>query len=544
MSQISIPQRRELPASKLWAALAVALCVVAIGFPSLYYPFGRDQGIHAYIAKLAGDGYVVYRDVFNVKPPLTTVVHWLAQALFGESMRAIRILDLLIMTATALMLQSLVARSLRSAWLGAAAGVGFAAFYYSNIYWFTAQTDGWCSFFMTASVLLYVRSLDTRSARARIWILCAAGLMVGLSFWLKYTSATVLLVFPSVHRARGLAWRRILGDGAAVSAGFLSCIAIGVAALAAMGALPAFLDIQDFMRSYVGHRAPWWEYPLSPLLVLVGAKFATALAMLGFYATYKALSRSERRAEAIGLLVWLAAAWGSALLQGKVFLYHLLPLYPPLAIAAAAGLQALAAKLRQLRWRGVEAPVTVAACALMVALSNVPNQYRALAPVLSGGERAMRGYWDSDLFGHSDFRTSDNLALVDYLKQRTLPCDSLFVWGYEPAVYFLSQRRLVSRFLYNFPMFTAYYRQSYRDEFMAVIERDTPAVFVVEHEDRTPWVSGHDRDSAEVLEQFGALKSFVGEHYRLRDRVARFDVYYRRDIDPAATRRCPAPAQR
>ena len=545
MSETALTRFRPTHATAYVAALAVVLAVAVIALPSLYYPFGRDQGIHAYIAKLAGDGYVVYRDVFNVKPPLTTVVHGLAQALFGETMRAIRLMDLLIVAATALMLQSLVARYLKSLWLGGVAAVAFATGHYSNSYWSTAQTDGWTCLFVAAAMLLYSRSLDARSAQVRMLILCAAGVMIGFAFWLKYTIVVTLLVFPAVHLAERLHWRRILADGAAVSAGFLACVLLGIATLTAIGALPAFLDIQDFMRSYVAHGRAWREFALAPLLMLVRAPFATALAMLGFYAVYRTLSRPGRhRPEAVALLVWTAAAWGAALLQGKVFVYHLLPLNLPLAIAAAVGVHALTGVLARLGGRRTAALAAATACALIVWLSNIPSHYRALGTALGGNEQALRAYWDGGRFSHSDFDTRDNLALVDYLKQRTLPCDSLYVWGYEPAVYFLSGRRMVSRFLYNFPMFTAYYRQSYRDEFMAALAADTPAVFVVEHEDRTPHVSVHDHDSAEIMAQFGALKSFLGERYRLRDRVARFDVYYRSDIDPAAARRCPAAAQR
>jgi hypothetical protein len=438
------------------------------------------------------------------------------------------------------MLRSLVVRHLRSVWLGLVAAVAFAAGHYANNYWFTAQTDGWSNLFLVASVLLYDRSLGARSARTRAIVLFSAGALIGFAFWLKYTTAAVLLVFPAIHLAQRLPWQRILADAVAISAGFLACVGAGIATLAAMGALAAFLDIQDFMRSYVAHGRAWWEFLLAPLLILAGSKVATAMAMIGLYAIYKSLAGSARRPEAVGLLVWIAAAWGSAVLQGKIIPYHLLPLLPPLAIAAAVGAQALIAALRRLTPRSFEGPIVAAACILIVWSSTVPTQYRTLGPALGGDGRALRTYWDSAGFGHDDFETKDNLALVDYLKAQTLPCDKVFIWGYEPGVYFLAQRRPVSRFVYNFPMFTAYYRQSYRDELMADLGRETPAVFVVQHEDRTPHVSVHNHDSAEVLEQFDALKSFVTANYRLRDKVGRFDVYFRRDIDPDAARACLA----
>ena len=531
----SIDQRWQPAAT----AAVVTLAVAAIAFPSLFYPFGRDQGIHAYIAKLAGDGLVVYRDIFNVKPPMTTVVHWLSQLLFGETMYAIRLMDAVIIAVTGILLQLLAARHLRSSWLGIVAAVAYAASHFSNGYWFTAQTDGWCGLFMTASVFAYSRALDAPTARRRLWLLAAAGVAVGLSFWTKYTSAVVVIVFPAVHMAMGYGARRILADGAAVAAGLIACIGLGIAVLAAQGALYPFLDIQDFMRSYISHGPSLLHAFLAPFFALVGAKMVPAFAMLGLYAAYRSISNRRHVPECAGMLAWLAAGTASGLLQGKMFLYHMLPMQPPLAVAAAVGVGALAQWLAGRTKRTVVVPVALVTCALIVAFSEIPRKYREILPVLRG-EMTLRAFYDDPAFNHGDFMTTHNLALVDYLKEKTLPCDSAFLWGYEPGVYFLSGRPLVTRFVFNFPMFTAYYRQSYRDEFMAGLKATPPSVFIVEHEDRTPHVSVHNNDSAEVFEQFPALKAFIAANYALRDRVTRFDVYFREDIVPGVARACPA----
>ncbi|WP_295530185.1 hypothetical protein [uncultured Thioclava sp.] len=84
------------------ARVFALIIVPLIGAYSLLEPFGRDQGIHATIAYALDNGLVTYRDVFNIKPPLTTAVHWLSQVLFGHSMMAIRELDLIFATLTAL----------------------------------------------------------------------------------------------------------------------------------------------------------------------------------------------------------------------------------------------------------------------------------------------------------------------------------------------------------------------------------------------------------------------------------------------------------
>jgi hypothetical protein len=520
-------------------AVLVAIAVLVIGFPSLYLPFGRDQGIHAFIAELAGDGLVLYRDIYNVKPPLTTLVHWLSQILFGENMRAIRIMDLLFVAATALMLLFLAARHLRSLGVGAVAAVAYAAFHFSNDYWSTAQTDGWTSAFTVASMLFYSRSLDTPRRGISLVLLLATGFAVGLSFWLKYTSMLVLGIFLAAHLALRYSWRRVLADGLAVAGGFLSCLGLGFAVLAVQGALDPFLDSQNFVRSYVAVPHALAKYLPIWLNALVSAKLAIALAVVGVGVIGKAAATGKLRPGSVALLAWLAAGLGAGLVQGKGFPYHLLPVYPPLAIAAAVGWRAILAMLPRFGGDERRASIMPAICLLIIWFSQTPANYRDLMPVMLGDGPAIRAYWNSIGSDHPDSSVSDNLALADYLTRETLPCDSVYIWGFEPAVYFLAQRRPVTRFVYNFPMFTAYYRQSYRDEFMAGIAANPPSTFVVEHEDRSPEVSIHNHDSAEILRQFDALKTFLAASYRWRDRIARFEIYFRRDIEPGAARSCP-----
>ena len=520
------------------AILGVLLAVIAIAYPSLFLPFGRDQGIHANIAKLVQDGLVVYRDIFNVKPPMTTVIHWLSQRLFGETVQAIRLMDIVIIAAACVMLQLLVTRHLKSVWLGVVAAIAYACFHFSNGYWFSAQTDGWCGFFTIAAMLAYSHALDREDTRGRLLLLAIAGFAIGLSFWLKYTSALVILVFPAVHLAMGANTRRILRDGAAVTAGLILCIGGGIAVLAAQGALVAFLDIQDFMRSYVAHHRSILRIALSPFFALAGAKLAAILSMLGIYALFKSIQRRQRVPECIGLLVWIVAGCASGLLQGKVFPYHMLPFQPPLAVAAAVGVGVLIGQLGRRTKHDATIPIALCASLLIIWFSEIPKKYSEVLPLLRG-EQSLRAYWDIEEFNHVDFKTTHNMALVDYLRRETLACDTVYLWGFEPGVYFKADRRPVTRFTFNFPMFSAFYRQSYRDEFMADLRETPPVVFIVEHDDRTPNVSIHNKDSAEVLEEFGKLKAFLNGRYTHRDRITRFDVYFRNDIAAVGSRRCP-----
>lgn len=80
------------PRASFWQSrkcLALTLVLVLLlGSPSLTYPFGRDQGEYAVLAIEEMAGRVIYRDVFNVKPPMTHWLHALALLVFGRSMLA------------------------------------------------------------------------------------------------------------------------------------------------------------------------------------------------------------------------------------------------------------------------------------------------------------------------------------------------------------------------------------------------------------------------------------------------------------------------
>src|SRR6186713_1473285 len=82
-----------------WLAI---ICWLVIGFSALsilLYSFGRDQGIYAVVADTILKGGMPYRDAWDFKPPGIFLTYTLAQALFGKSMLAIRLLEAIALVA-------------------------------------------------------------------------------------------------------------------------------------------------------------------------------------------------------------------------------------------------------------------------------------------------------------------------------------------------------------------------------------------------------------------------------------------------------------
>src|SRR5689334_10365233 len=78
-----------------WLRLAAWFVVLVAAFQILMFPFGRDQGIYALVGEGILRGQVPYRDLWDFKPPGVFLVYAFAQGIFGKSMLAPRLLEVL-----------------------------------------------------------------------------------------------------------------------------------------------------------------------------------------------------------------------------------------------------------------------------------------------------------------------------------------------------------------------------------------------------------------------------------------------------------------
>src|ERR1043165_8106316 len=78
-----------------WLKGAAFLIVGFAALQILLFPFGRDQGIYALVGEGILHGKLPYRDLWDFKPPGVFFVYALAQGVFGKSMLAPRLLEVL-----------------------------------------------------------------------------------------------------------------------------------------------------------------------------------------------------------------------------------------------------------------------------------------------------------------------------------------------------------------------------------------------------------------------------------------------------------------
>jgi hypothetical protein len=114
--------------------------------------------------------------------------------------------------------------------------------------------------------------------------------------------------------------------------------------------------------------------------------------------------------------------------------------------------------------------------------------------------------------------------VASWIRASTQPEETVFVWGFEPVIYSMSERAPASRYVYNVAQRVPWVGEVPRAMLMRDLRRMRPRVIVVQRGDALPQVTGNDLDSAAALETFPELRSFM-EDYALVFQRRNLDVY-------------------
>lgn len=532
------PRRSRLNQSIIELAL-VFLFLLILGLPNLVYPFGTDQGEYAYTATEMLSGKVIYRDVFNVKPPVTHVLHAVALEAFGRNMLSLRLLDWFWQVGTGVAIAAITWLLYRRRWAGLLVGVLYGIGYYSVDFWHSAQTDGFVNLPAALCVLFFV--LGVQRKRPVFWLLSgsAAGIAVLTKYPIGLLLPFVLLMIPLV---RGLN-RRSLREMVLVGVGFGLPLLFFVAYSGLRGGLGAFLDIQfgyiphynsGFARdqSYLAYT---WDrfvlfWDIKPAIRLFAAVWLAEVLLSGLAA--------EWPREQWIIPLWAVAGLVYPAVQNHYNDGHMHTLLPPLAIMLThlvLNLDGLMSRYLP-RFRPAAIVLGIALPFLLLFLPqspyeqlNISTKFSDFAAVITGRRTLEENYLTGNYgtYGYG-FSAQAIVEAGQYVKERTRPEDDIFVWSFEPAVYFLSERDSASRFIFNYPLYGDFAWPEYKEQFLNEINTEQPALILVARNDAMPWVSGTENDSLAAFEKFHAFREFVETGYKPVDQVAQFTVYARK----------------
>lgn len=481
------------------------LLLAFVAGTSLMWPLGWDQGIFASVGRVIAEGGVPYRDAFDIKGPVTHYVYALTHFLFGTVTWGIRVVDMGLMLAAALVLRPIsVALGLSPV----AVLVVYLLWYASGTYWHTAQPDAWAGGLLSAAIVLSLT--PTRFAVGKS---AAAGALIGATSLIKPHYAG-FLVLPLL--AIWLSGHARVQRSFAVGGGWLFVIGAAIAWFAAHGAVPEFVDAYILWptREYAsvsrlsvsGALQQLMKY-LLPLSILLAASPAI---VLGAVAVYR-----ERSAEGRVLLAWAGAAVMAVVVQRRFFDYHWTVAMPPLVLLASVGVREIVRRATPLWFRGA-AWAYLALLTLRVMAHPVHEVGHGLA--FTAGFQSRDSFERHFGIGGVDRLVSRSIA------DNTTDGDFVIVFGPNAGIGYLSGRPSPSRFVWNSPLLIgegSAARERFRREYIAALTARTPA-YIVESTETGTVVPDY-----QGLEGFPELSAFLNDGYVLERRDGHLNVYRR-----------------
>ncbi|MCC7158845.1 MAG: glycosyltransferase family 39 protein [Ignavibacteria bacterium] len=506
--------------------LFVLIIGVAIGSICLTYPFGRDQGIYAYAGKMLLEGKMNYSYVFDLKPPGIHFLFAASQFILGESMFNTRIFDILWQSLTAFILFIVSFRMTGNKVLSIIASFIYLMLYFRLDYWHTLQADGMLNLPFAISVLLLILS-NERHSFLKIFF---AGVLLGIALIFKYTIAAflpmaILCMLFSVKDLMSLRVKNALIYSAGIT---VIVIAVGLIYFFT-GSFKEMIDIQFVqtpLYTKIAYETESGDFIFKHIVRLfTGSVYSPLIALSVISFTILAFKK-KLTFEKFLLFGWIVSSLLSLIIQWKFYYYHFLVIMAPIAIGSVYSVYIITDLVKvQNKKYAITAFIGLFVGYTAFASSPYYNNYSNLFALLSGMTTIKDVYISNGTTTDSVFTIKKTLNAVEKVNQFTNSDDKIYVWGFDPLVYYLSGRKCTSRFIYNFPLLWRGENTAFRNEFISVLKKDPPKLILVAQGDPLYFISGYNEDSKQLLERFSELKNFLSEKYVFRSRVEDFEYY-------------------
>ena len=533
--------------SRVWLIGALAVVVVR-ALPALSYPIARDQATYCVIGRGLLDGQQLYRDLWDNKPPGIFYIFALIVKIFGPVMWWVGVVDLLWLLGISCLIFVFARRYLGNP----AAAVGVVVhgvWHVQGGYWHAAQTETFLMLFVMLAFLVLFH--DDPWPRLRHLL---AGILIAAAFWFKYNAIAFLplvLLLPYVDfsgldarpRRVGLKipWRRWLAWALISFAGFGATVGLVLAYFWFSGAWPALKEVQfEVLPRYssmaLERTQDYWLFSVRRVQFVLGlwTECATLAALL--------VAMKKRELARVGpVLAATAVGFASTAMQVRYHGYTFETCYPffamlwgYLAVKIYVGFKAAGRRCATRGWRLARVLVWILFANVAVwfvpgEISDTFLQYKTLGDWLRNRDKSYAEYpW---AFPISHFQ--DQMRVISYLRANSVAADQLFIWGSEPLIYYLTERRLPSRFVTNLALISPWAPSAWRAELVRDLEKSPPRFFVVARDDRVSSISYTYWDSERHLEAFPELAIFISDFYEPAEVLTYFTIYRRRGEPPS-----------
>jgi hypothetical protein len=567
--------------------IAIVILALIAALPILTYPMGRDQGMYANIGRSILYGGTPYIDMWDIKPPPIYYIYAAGIQVFGTTTAAIRAIDLSLIPLGMLGLY-LLGRRITHQRLGLFAALIYAVFYFNEDFQNLTQSDSLVTVLLIWAAYTALRSSDSSRQTRQGWLFALlTGAICGLILWFKqyyafFVPALVLNQMMSRLRAKTNdtptpqplpqrmsegtlnvpyldSWRSLINESLAFALGglltggtllvyFWSQGIISEMLIVAEGAAAYNAQGYDFgafianMGNYLYFRWLTWHL----LLVLVAIGWIDWIGKeLKSLLVNKAVDHMPTDNTAGGwrlVIFWLIAALAFALIQAKGFDTHWIPILPAMALLAADALdkivQFVGAQFFNQptlpdgtppRHPGAEVKqklvIALYILSVIILLGITIKTTWGRAWGYLTGQETLVAYWDR--FQANDLKPEQSLEVANFLKERVVAGNSLFIWGFRPEVYFMAELWPATRYQAHFPLVAPWYPKAWQQNNVDMLWAAMPPYVLVLEDDFMPWVTDFDADSHTLLQDYTELNNWLIANYERIEQIGDFIIWRR-----------------
>lgn len=482
--------------------------------PTAY--LSRDGGTFAYIGSQVLRGDLPLRDLWDHKPPGIDYLDAIAFVSGAPDLKTLLGLDLIFAVAFVVamgwaLLRAASARTVALVlpWLAIALRILLEGS--------TNMTEQFAVVPMAIAIGCGLVALRPESRRRVPWGL-AAGFFAGLAALFKPVAmsgglALLLAVTPLLWSD----WRAAVRLALAAVAGLAIPLAALIGGYADAGALPILWDtVVVYNKLYAPHLSV--QLLAEALVKLISQPIFTPLPLALLIGRLRGLPRY--RPVLLFVIVMPALDLAGLIAQGRFYLHDMVLLLPSTGLLLALGLEGVmgpqfdVVKMLPRRWAAAALATILVLLSLPLALSV------SVIPLVGGAVRLT--------------------AVARSLSSTCPAASSVYIWGAESEVYFLSNRRAASRYIYVYPLQMPSYdnqarvatllRDLQQSSPCAIVDASTNSAHVVPPLDaaaRASWVPSSLFGGAYSYAGFEPIYEYVDQHYHVGMTVAGYSIFLR-----------------
>ncbi len=464
--------KKFIPEKPLLILIAINIILY---IPALFEPVSYgDECIYLVLGNAFRKGLVFYRDIHDNKPPLL----YLTAAISGNSLFWFRLISIVTSLVHIDLVYSLIKKLTKNKYLPILGGIIFSAL----LLIFEGRVANG-EIFMTAAATLAVYLLLTRPEKSNFsWGIIIGGIFsVGFLYKIPiafdFVGIILAIFFLTIKSVSKKSFLKVLKDKKlwGMIAGFSAPILLSIIYYATKGAFTPY--VRSALMQNIGYLSSW-QGGSSELFI--------RLEILAILTAATFLARKIISKEILFFFTWFTFSLFGALLSTRPYPHYLIESSPSIVILAAL----LINRILAIKPAGkIKNPgdfiLPLVAIGMLIFSHNHYQfwRYPQLSYYQNFAKKLIGAKTNEEYISYWGYRALENQKLAKFVKETTLPDESIFVWGEASCSYALSNRLPPGRYVVNYHIsdFDGY------EETLKAIENKKPKLIIKMKEEEKHW---------------------------------------------------------